>query len=159
MRKNFFFRCLGCMILLTGVLPIFAGDSLYGKVIEVKSANVVVFDYGTGQYVVRIIGIDVPKLGLIAARSKEVVIKMVLGKGARIRFQGRNKEGEMVSRLMADDPVNGVKDVGLELIRKGLARRQPGEDHDFGYKYGELTRAETEAKERKRGLWSSGQPR
>jgi endonuclease YncB( thermonuclease family) len=45
------------------------------------------------------------------------------------------------------------------LLRNGLATRPQGEDYQFGYKYSELTRAETEARERKRGLWAAAQPK
>ncbi len=60
-----------CLVLLAGVFPAFAGDSLYGKVPEVRSADVVVLDYGKGQYVIRIIGIDVPKEGPIANEARQ----------------------------------------------------------------------------------------
>ena len=60
---------LGLMILASALYPVFAGDSLYGKVTEVKTADVVILDYGTGHYVVHIIGIDVPtKTGRSQAR-------------------------------------------------------------------------------------------
>jgi endonuclease YncB( thermonuclease family) len=61
----------------------------------------------------------------------------------------------MVSRLSTDDPTIGIKDVGLELLRVGLVRRQK----DFDYKYSELSRAETEAQQNRRGLWSAAPPR
>ena len=137
-------------ILLWGV-PAFAGDSLYGKITEVKSAELVVLDYGEGEYDVRLIGIDAPKTGPLAEEARKLVADLVLGKNARIRFEGRGAREEMVSRLLADDPVLGVKDVGVELVKAGLAQRQK----DFDYKYGELTTAENEARTAKRGLWSS----
>jgi len=71
---------LGCLVLLAGLLPAFAGDSFYGKVIEVRSADVVILDYGKGQYIVRIIGVDVPKEGPVASQAREFVAKLVLGK-------------------------------------------------------------------------------
>ncbi len=150
---------VGCAVLLAGFLPAFAGDSLYGKVTEVRSADVVILDYGKGQYVIRIIGIDVPKEGPVANEARQFVSKLVLGKNARIRFEGRAPNGEMVSRLYTDDPVIGIKDVGLELVRVGLARRQKGEDYQFGYKYGELSVAEREAQKARRGLWATTQPK
>jgi endonuclease YncB( thermonuclease family) len=150
---------LGLLLLGAGLCPAFAGDSLYGKVTEVKSADLVVFDYGAGRYNVRIIGVDVPAEGPIATEARQFVTKLVLGKSARIRFEARAKNGEMVSRLFTADPKIGIKDVGLELVRNGLARRQQGEDYQFGYKYGELSKAENEAREAKRGLWATPQPR
>jgi len=144
---------LGCLVLLAGLLPAFAGDSFYGKVIEVRSADVVILDYGKGQYIVRIIGVDVPKEGPVARQAREFVAKLVLGKNARMRLEGRNKNGEMASRLFTDDPETGIKEVGVELVKAGLARRQT----NYDYKYGELSKAEEEARKAGRGLWAQTQ--
>ena len=130
--------------------PVHAGDSIYGKITEVKSADVVVLDYGEGQYTVRVVGIDVPREGAVNRESREFVSKLLLGKNARLRFEGRNSNGEMVGRLFTDDPEIGIKDVGLELVRSGLARRKP----KYDYKYGELAKAEEEARRNRRGLWA-----
>jgi endonuclease YncB( thermonuclease family) len=157
-NKLFTRGCIACLVLLAGLLPAFAGDSLYGKVTEVRSADVVILDYGTGNYVIRIIGIAVPKEGPMASEAKQFVAKLVLGKNARMRLQGRGPNGEMVSQLLTADPEIGFKDVGLELVRAGLARRQQGDDIKFEYKYGELSIAEREAQKAQRGIWATTQP-
>ena len=149
----------GCLGLLAGVLPAFAGDSLYGKVTEVRTADVVVLNYGNGEYIIRIIGIDVPSQGPLAEEAKQFVSKLVLGKNARMRLGGRAPNGDMVSQLYTDDPAIGIKDVGLEVVRSGLARRKAGDEHTFGYRYGELSNAEREAQRARRGLWSANQQR
>jgi endonuclease YncB( thermonuclease family) len=56
----------------------------------------------------------------------------------------------MLARLFTAEPAIGIGDVGLELVRAGLARRQP----NYDYKYGELAAAEKEARTAKRGLWA-----
>jgi endonuclease YncB( thermonuclease family) len=157
MKSKFVVQILvGCVVLLASSLPILAGDSFGGKVTEVRSAELVVVDYGTGQYVVRIVGIAVPSEGPTAIEAKQFVTEMLLGKEVRARFETRDKNGEMVSRLYVGDP---GKDVGLELVKNGLAQRQKGADTQSGYKYGELTKAENEAREAKRGLWATAQPK
>jgi len=142
------------LVLMAGLYPTPAsgGDAIYGKVTAVKSAEVVVLDYGHGQYDVRLAGIVAPKEGPLAERARELVTKLVLGQVGRARFEYRAKNGEMVSRLFTGDP--GV-DVGLELMRAGLAQRLQGYD----YKYGELSAAEREAREAKRGVWAAAQPK
>jgi endonuclease YncB( thermonuclease family) len=145
---------LGLFIVVVSVLPLFAGDSFYGKVTEVKSANLVRLESGQGGYDILIVGIDVPKEGPLAKAATQFVAKLVLGKNARMRLVGRNKNGEMVSRLFTDDPEIGIKDVGLELVRSGLAQRQKSYD----YKYHELSQAENEAQKARRGLWATTQP-
>jgi endonuclease YncB( thermonuclease family) len=148
-----------CAVVLSGLLPAFAGDSLFGKVTEVRSASVVVLDYGTGQYIIDIMGVTVPKEGPIASEAKQFVESLVLGKNARMRLGSRLENGEMSCQLLTADPEVGIKDVGLELVRSGLAQRKQGEDYQFGYKYGELTKAENEAREAKRGIWAQTQPK
>jgi endonuclease YncB( thermonuclease family) len=167
MRKRWAGGLLGLLVFGTGLLPAFAGDSLYGRVTAVKSAEVVVFEYGaaggpgrsaartTGRYDLRIVGIDAPESGALAREARQLVADLVLGKNARMRFEYRNKNGEMLSRLFTDDPAAGIKDVGLELVRAGLAQRRP----DYDYKYGELSAAEREARAAGRGLWAQTEPR
>lgn len=146
---------LGLLILGAGWLPARAGDAVYGKVTAVKSANVVTFGHGAGQYDLRLIGIEPVKEGPLARKAVRLVSKMVLGKNARMRFEGRDEDGLMRSRLFTADPALGFKEVAQELVRAGLARRQEG----FDFKYGELAAAESEARTAHRGLWASIQPR
>jgi endonuclease YncB( thermonuclease family) len=149
---------LGLLIVGAALSPAFGGDSLWGKVTQVKSANLVVLDYGNGEpdrtYDIRLVGIDAPREGAFARQAREFVSRLVLGKNARMRLVGKAKNGEMVARLTTDDPVVGIKDVGVELVRAGLARKAKGYD----YKYDELAAAEIEAQSAKRGLWATAQP-
>jgi len=143
------------LILLAGLLPALAGDSLYGRVTEVRSADVVILNYGAGSSVIRIIGIVVPRDEAKANQAKEYVTRLLLGKNARMRLGSRAENGDLVSRLFTDDPDIGIKDVGLELVRQGLVQRQQAEDYQLGYKYNELLKAETEARFARRGLWAA----
>lgn len=153
---------LGLLVFGAGLLPAFGGDAFYGRVTAVKSAEVVVVGDGTAgvpersaglralRNDVRIVGIDAPETGAIAREAKQFVSNLVLGKEVRLRFEQWNQRGEMVSRLFVDD-----KEVGVELLRAGLARRQP----NYDYKYGELSAAEKEAQAARRGLWAQTEPR
>ncbi len=145
----------GLWMLATGSSPGLAGDSLYGKVTEVTSADRVTFDYGEGKYQLRLVGIDVQRDGPLARQAVQLVSKLVLGKNARMRFEGRSANDEMLARLFTDDPETGIREVAVELVRTGLARRQKG----FDFKYGELAKAERDAQKERRGLWATTQPR
>jgi endonuclease YncB( thermonuclease family) len=147
-----------CLFLLLCSWPVFAGDSLYGKITEVRSADVVVLNYGAGSYVVHIVGVDVPKDERIANQAKEFVSSLVLGKNARVRLASRLDNGELVCQLYTADPSAGIKDVGVELLRAGLAQRQQAEDYQLGYKYSELSVAQREARAAKRGVWTLAPP-
>jgi endonuclease YncB( thermonuclease family) len=140
---------VGLLLFGASLSPVLAGDYLYGRVADVKSADLVVLDHGRGQYNVRIIGIAVPKEGPLAEESRRFVSTLVLGKTVRLRFERRTRNGEMLGKLLTDEPE--IRDVGIELLRAGLARKQA----NYDYKYGELSRAEAEARRAKRGLWAT----
>jgi endonuclease YncB( thermonuclease family) len=130
-------------------LALSAGDGFGGRVKEVRTADLLLLDHGHGTWLVRLYGVVAPKEGPVAVEAKKFVENLVMGKPIHARFEGRHGD-EMWAVVGAGEP--GV-DVGLELVRAGLARRDPKID----YKYGELSRAEEEARREKRGLWARGQ--
>jgi endonuclease YncB( thermonuclease family) len=140
---------IGLLLLAAALCPrgAFGGDVFYGKAVAVKSADLITVDYGQGKYEVRLAGVVAPREGADAAKAKQFVENLVMDKDVRARFDYRNKSGEMISRLYVGIP--GV-DVGIELLKAGLARKQT----DYDYKYGELAAAENEARKEKRGLWA-----
>jgi endonuclease YncB( thermonuclease family) len=155
MRGNRVFRTtvLSCFLSLAALAPLFGGDSFFGTVTDVRSAEVVVISGGKARYIVRIVGVSAEKDGPLATQARQLVASLVLQKKARFYLEGRNKNREMVSVLMTADPESGFKDVGVELVRAGLARVVP----NHSYKYGELAAAEKEAQERGRGIWARPQ--
>ena len=142
---------LSLWTLALGGSPARAGDSLYGKVTDVKSGNVVTFESGGEKYDLRLVGIDEAKNDQLAAGAAKLTASLVLGKNARMRFEGLDKDGLMRARLFTDDPVLGIKEVAQELVRAGFVRRRMG----FDFKYGELAAAENEARSARRGLWAA----
>jgi endonuclease YncB( thermonuclease family) len=156
MRKKLVVKgLLGLLILGAWLFPAHAGDSLFGTVTEVRSGEFVVLDYGKGQYIIRIVGIDVPREGEVADQAKAFVAGLVLNKRARVRTERVGDDNQMLGILLTADKSAPIRDVGLELVRSGLARRQS----NYDYKYGELSAAESEARRAKRGLWSSDRQR
>jgi len=147
---------LSLALVAAAVAPAAAGDSLWGRVTAVKEPTLVTLDHGSGSYEIRIVGIDAPNPGeALQAEALKFVSDLVLGKNARMRLHRRGANDELVCRLFTDDPVIGIKEVGVELVRAGLARRQP----DYDEKYGELAAAEGEARAAGRGLWASAPSR
>jgi endonuclease YncB( thermonuclease family) len=130
-----------------------AGDSFVGKVVAVKSANQFTLDYGAGTEEVRIAGIEVDKRAAMALSAKTALSSLILGRTVRLRFDGYLPTGEMSGRIWIggiDRPEEAVQDVGLELVKTGKVRAAKGYRQ---YKYGEMQRAEDEARQNKRGLW------
>ncbi|MEM8964029.1 MAG: thermonuclease family protein [Acidobacteriota bacterium] len=146
------------LVLAIAVTPLWAGDSLYGKVIAVERADLVTLDYGEGTYDLHLVGIEIPAQESLATAAREMVATMVLDKNARMRFEGRSEFGEMRARLFTDDPQIGIKEVNVELVRAGLATPK-SETLRYGYKYGELEAAADEARTQRRGVWANEQQR
>ena len=136
-------------LLLARPLP--GGDSLWGKVVDVKAPDLVTIDIGTGKLDVRIVGVDAPREGRRMEEAKSFVSELVLGKDVRLRLEYRDKNKVYVGRLQTDEGEGVIRDVGLELVRAGMVRRHPRYD----YKYRELSRAEDDAKRAKRGMWAA----
>ena len=113
-------------MLAAGPAPGFAGDSLYGKVTEVKSADRVTFDYGDGKYELRLVGIEAQREGPIAREATQLVSKLVLGKSVRMRFEGRSANDEMLARLFTDDPDLGIREVANTLHAALTIEGAPG---------------------------------
>jgi endonuclease YncB( thermonuclease family) len=126
-----------------------AGDSIYGRITAVRSGQIVVLNYGQGEYVVRLVGIDVPTGTQARAQdARALVSKLLLAKNGRLQFERRAPNGEMIGRMYTDDPAIGIQDVGLGA---GLARRQP----NYNDKTGTMAAAEKEAQTARRGLWAA----
>jgi endonuclease YncB( thermonuclease family) len=142
---------MGLVVLGAAVAPAHAGDSFYGRVTAVKEATLVTLAQGAYSYDIRLVGVEAPRAGEPhAAEALRYVTDLLLRKNARMRLHRRAPSGEMVCRLFTDDPVIGIREVGVELVRAGLARRQP----DYDEKYGELSAAESEARAAQRGIWA-----
>lgn len=141
------------VLLVVAFSQAFAGDSVVGKIIAVKSAEVVTLDYGAGTYDIRIAGIELPNDRAMRSRAREALSSIVLGKTVRLRFYGRAPDGTMYGRILiggigSAKAAEAVRDVGVELVRAGMVR-----GFNDGYKYGEMSRAETEARTSNRGVW------
>ncbi len=148
-------RCLlllaVCLALLTPTLT--QARSVWGSIAEVREADLVVLGPEAGGYTVRLLGVAAPQGGApFALQARLLVHSLVDIKSCQVWIETRNEQGEMVSRLLVDGT-----DVGLALVRAGLAKRIPGESYKPAVK-GEpdpLTAAENEARAAQRGLWAA----
>lgn len=136
-------------LLLPGALE---ARSLYGTFSEVKSAEHLVLQHDAGTYEVRLFGVDAPEGSEpFALQAKQMLQSLVQGKECRVRIMTRNDRGEMVSQVIA----NG-EDVGLALIRAGLAKRR-ADVHYKPHAKGEpdaLVAAENQARLAGLGIWT-----
>lgn len=125
---------------------------LDGIFTSLQATEVLVMDYGSGTYDVRILGIDAPEPGQpFAEEARAFVRDLAVGREGYLRFRARNAAGEMVSRVYV-----GGHDIALELLRAGLAWRLPSATYKPRAEglADDLTAAEAEGRAAKRGIWS-----
>lgn len=109
------------VLILAAVAPARAGDSLWGNFPLVKDGETVVVEGGGATYDVRLFGVVTPKTGQpLATAGSDYLKAHLLGREGRVRLEGFNDRGEMVGRVFVDGT-----DLGLELVRGGLAWRRP----------------------------------
>ena len=147
-------RVTATTLLFTGVLlagrHAAAGDSAYGRVTAVTRADVVIFTHAAREYTLRLVGIAVPSDPRFSDSATKFVRALVLEKPARMRLEGRIRDNELRARLFTADTTTGIREVAVELVRAGLVRKQANVD----FKYGELAKAEREARLARRGLFA-----
>lgn len=153
--RFFIVAMLMAFVAVTG-MPVSAGDATYGTVTAVKSAGTVMFKHDSGTYDVLVAGVVAPANRADADQSRRLVAEMAVGQRAQFRLDGRNAQGVMVGKIYLDDGSGKVMDLGVEMVRAGLA--MPARDYR-GYRYGEMSAAMAEAKSKKAGVWKTAPQR
>lgn len=142
-------------------------EMLSGTVVGVSDGDTItVLDANRVQYKVRVAGIDAPeKSQPFGQRSKESLSWLVFGKDVDVEWSKRDRYQRIVGKVTVADPncrmstCPKILDAGFGQVSAGLAwwyrkyaREQSAED---GERY-EV--AEQEARSRRVGLWSDGEP-
>lgn len=140
-----------------------SAETLLGRVVGVTDGDTVtVLDASQGEHKIRVAGIDAPeKKQPFGEKAKQSLASLVYGKPIRIEWTKRDRYGRIVGNVFAcpADPCPKPVDAGLMQIRSGLAwhykkyeKEQSQEDREA------YARAETEARDRRIGLWSDPDP-
>ena len=120
------------------------------QVVAVHDGDDVTVLRGREQVRVRLWGIDAPELGQpFGSRARQELAGLVFRRTVMVRVLATDDYGRTVARLSMD----GI-DVNRELVRRGMAwwyRR-------FARRARDLSAAETEARNARRGLWSDPRP-
>lgn len=124
-----------------------------GRVVDGDTFDLRTRDRGVVR--IRFAGIDAPERGQAYSRVATEHLKLMLGQGpVTVRCSKIDEHKRAICNVWAAE-----LDVGLELIRAGLAwhfkRFQHEQDPETRLSYAD---AEEQAKERRRGLWSFTQP-
>jgi endonuclease YncB( thermonuclease family) len=99
--------------------------------------------------VLRLVDIDVPSRGPLAAQAKDVLAALIDGQALSVKFSGSasDRQGRVLAELYAGD-----KWVQGEMLRRGFARVAGTADHRPGL--AEMLKRERQARRYRRGLWA-----
>jgi micrococcal nuclease len=103
----------------------------------------------TDERVLRLVDIDVPARGALAAQAKVTLGALLEGQPLAAKFAGNreDRQGRMLAQLYAGD-----RWVQGELLRRGLARVAGTADNRIGLR--EMLLLERQARRYRRGLWA-----
>jgi endonuclease YncB( thermonuclease family) len=152
--KNF----LSMVLFLLGLLVTNANASfvLQGLVIGVSDGDsITVLDSDKRQHKIRLQGIDAPeKAQAYGQKSKESLSKLVYKKTVQVLLSKKDRFGRTVGQVMI-----GEIDVCLEQVRRGMAWHYKDYQGEQSIEDRVLyDRAETQARERRSGLWQDPAP-
>lgn len=134
--------------LLSAALPLHAGDSWLDRCVAVIDGDTIVVARGTERVEVDLDGADCPELGQpFDDQAKRFTAGMVCRQIVKVQVKGGD-DGHVFGRVT----VFG-KDLSLELVKAGLAWHDRRESQDPA-----LAKAEHEARQARRGLWSDQNP-
>src|ERR1044072_3714882 len=130
-------------------------SSLYGKVIEVNSGDVITIFNLNRPVRVKLLGVDAPELNqAFGDVAKQHLADLVFDKGVLVQYSGIASDQSLTGRVLLNDA-----DIGAQMIRDGAAwfdannmDRLNATDRDV-YQQSELA-----ARSEQRGLWQQSNP-
>lgn len=143
-------------IALLSLSTLCQAELISGRVVHVADGDTVtVLDAAKVQHKVRLAGIDAPeKSQAFGQKSRESLEELVAGKTVIVETHKKDRYGRSVGKVMVSN-----QDMNIEQLRRGFAwfyRQYEGElTPDDRQSY---DRAESEAKDYKKGLWSERNP-
>jgi len=161
-------RCLFfCLLALASLATRAEIRTFDARVVGVADGDTItVLDANNVQHRIRLAGIDAPEKGQpFAARSKQSLRRMVMGRNARIEWDEQDRYGRLVGKVWVtpagidcrQEPCPRTLDAGRAQLTVGLAwhylGRHQGEEDSLAYEFDE-----TEARARRVGLWSEPDP-
>lgn len=141
-------------LLLTG--PLFAADTLYGRVVSITDGDTIqVLDNRSQLHKVRLAGIDAPeKQQDFADVATKQLSALIFGRTVKVEWKKMDRYRRIVGTVYY-----GIVDINLEMIRKGLAWHFKAYEREQSPEIRALYAGQEEAAKRARiGLWSHSNP-
>ena len=149
-------RHVAALALLCALAAPTLADVISGRVVGVTDGDTItVLDDSKSQHRVRLQGIDAPESRqAFGARSKQNLSDLVFNKIVSVEWEKRDRYGRVLGKVLV-----GGRDACLEQVRAGMAWHYKHYQDDQSPEDRRLySRAEEDAREARRGLWSDPDP-
>ena len=156
-RTNALLAHLVCLVLfcacVSGVTV--KAASLYGKVIDVNSGDVITISNLNRPVRVKLLGVDAPELSqAFGDVAKKHLSDLVFDKGVLVQYSGISADSSLTGRVLLNDA-----DIGAQMIRDGVAWFDPNNMDRLSATDREVyQQSELAARSEKRGLWQQANP-
>jgi endonuclease YncB( thermonuclease family) len=129
--------------------------SLYGKVIEVNSGDVITIFNLNRPVRVKLLAVDAPEMNqAFGDVAKKHLSDLVFDKGVLVQYSGISSDRSLMGRVLLNDA-----DIGAQMIRDGAAWFDPNTSDQLGTTNREIyQQSEQAARSERRGLWQEANP-
>jgi len=129
--------------------------SLYGKVIEVSSGDVITIFNLNRPVRVKLLGVDAPEMNqAFGDVAKKHLTDLVFDKAVLAQYSGISADSSLTGRVLLNDA-----DVGAQMIRDGAAWFDPNSSDQLAATDREVyQQSEQAARSERRGLWQDANP-
>jgi endonuclease YncB( thermonuclease family) len=130
------------------------GASLFGKVIEVNSGDVLTI-YNLNRPVrVKLLGVDAPEMNqAFGDVAKKHLADLILDKSVLVEYSGIASDSSLTGRVLLNDA-----DIGAQMIRDGAAWFDTNTNRLSGTERDVYQQSEQAARNERRGLWQQENP-
>jgi len=129
--------------------------SLYGKVIEVNSGDVITIFNLNRPVRVKLVGVDAPEMNqAFGDVAKKHLSDLVFDKAVLVNYSGISSDSSLTGRVLLNDA-----DIGAQMIRDGAAWFDPNTSDRLAATDREVyQQSEQAARSERRGLWQEANP-
>jgi len=129
--------------------------SLFGKVIEVNSGDVITIFNLNRPVRVRLMGVDAPEMNQVFGDvARKHLADLVFEKSVLVEYAGIGADSSLTGRVLLNDA-----DIGAQMIRDGVAWFDPTNGNRLSANDREVyQQSEQAARNEKRGLWQQENP-
>jgi micrococcal nuclease len=130
-------------------------SSLFGRVIEVNSGDVITVSNLNRPVRVKLLGVDAPELNqAFGDVAKKHLSDLVFDKSVLVEYSGIGPDSSLSGRVLL-----GSADIGAQMIRDGAAWVDPSNQHRLSETDREVyQQSEQAARSERRGLWQQENP-